>query len=119
VSPTRRCVGCGRSAPKTELLRVALAAAPLAAARESERPRAIVDRAGTLPGRGAYLCRAHDASEPARVERACLRRATRRGALARALRAAVTLDRELVESPEAGEAGRSPASRAPLFFIPS
>jgi predicted RNA-binding protein YlxR (DUF448 family) len=75
--PHRRCVGCGRVAPKSELLR-------LAAAQSSGKPaRAIVDPPARLPGRGAYLCRAADASRPAA---ACLARASRRGGIARALR---------------------------------
>jgi len=60
--------------------------------------RAVIDRDGTLPGRGAYLCRAANGGPPSGVERACLQRAIRRGAIARALRSAVTLDPELVES---------------------
>jgi len=51
-----------------------------------------------MPGRGAYLCRPPQASAHAPVERACLERALRRGGIARALRCAVTLDREFVES---------------------
>jgi predicted RNA-binding protein YlxR (DUF448 family) len=95
--PRRRCVGCGRIAPKTELLRIALAV-------ESGRRRAIVDHDGTLPGRGAYLCRAADVDSPTRAAGSCLQHANRRGAIARALRSAVTLDRELVESPDSGKA---------------
>jgi predicted RNA-binding protein YlxR (DUF448 family) len=56
---------------------------------------AVLDRAGTLPGRGAYLCRRPGAGEPAAD---CLSQAMRRGAIARALRCAVTIDPELVES---------------------
>jgi predicted RNA-binding protein YlxR (DUF448 family) len=57
--------------------------------------RAVLDRAGTMPGRGAYLCRGAVPEEPA-VE--CLALAGRRGGIARALRCAVTIDPELVES---------------------
>jgi predicted RNA-binding protein YlxR (DUF448 family) len=53
----------------------------------------VLDPAGTLPGRGAYLCRAGDL--PAAE---CLRLAERRRGLSRALRCAVTLDPETVES---------------------
>ncbi len=53
------------------------------------------DRDGTMPGRGAYLCRAGGADAPAAD---CLARAIRRGGIARALRAAVTLDPKIVES---------------------
>jgi hypothetical protein len=48
-----------------------------------------------MPGRGAYLCRAHG---PGGVAGACLERAIRRGAIARALRARAAFDPELVES---------------------
>jgi predicted RNA-binding protein YlxR (DUF448 family) len=110
-------VGCGRTAPKTELLRIALDV-------DGERARAIVDRDGTRPGRGAYLCRerialvgADAGPGSAVVARSCLQRATRRRAIARALRSAAALDPELVESPEGGEAGPTPVRPAPLFFI--
>jgi predicted RNA-binding protein YlxR (DUF448 family) len=86
--PRRRCVGCGRIAPKSELLRVALARAPRGA-------YAAYDATRTMPGRGAYLCAGTRASQPARE---CLALATRRGAFARALRCAVTIDPKLVES---------------------
>ncbi|HSZ06626.1 MAG TPA: YlxR family protein [Solirubrobacteraceae bacterium] len=88
--PRRRCVGCGRIAPKSELLR-------LAADPDGERPprRVLLDPAGEMPGRGAYLCRGQG---PALADPACLERATRRGGIARALRSPVTLDRKLVES---------------------
>jgi predicted RNA-binding protein YlxR (DUF448 family) len=84
-------VGCGRIAPKAELLRIA--AVPGGA---GDRAEAVCDPAGRLPGRGAYLCRAADAAMPAGD---CLARATRRGGIARALRCAVKLDPKLVESP--------------------
>jgi len=48
-----------------------------------------------MPGRGAYLCRGEQPELPAAE---CLERAQRRGAIARALRSAVTLDPKLVES---------------------
>jgi len=93
--PRRRCVGCGRIAPKSELLRIAIVDEDGEAAGEAAK-RAVLDRAGTMPGRGAYLCRrARTGGEPAS---ACLALAARRGGIARALRCAVTLERELVES---------------------
>jgi uncharacterized protein len=99
VSPRRRCVGCGRLAPKSELLRIVAQRG----AREGERAgqtRAVVDPQAVLPGRGAYLCREHDATHPATR---CLSLATRRGGLPRALRTAipgglVLNDSKLVES---------------------
>jgi predicted RNA-binding protein YlxR (DUF448 family) len=102
--PRRRCVGCGRIAPKSELVRIA--ATDRVASGETDRGtagategarsrRAVLDRAGTLPGRGAYLCLGATAGEPAV---ACLALAIRRGGIARALRCSVTIDPKLVES---------------------
>jgi predicted RNA-binding protein YlxR (DUF448 family) len=74
----------------------------LAAVREDESPparrtrRAVIDTTGTLPGRGAYLCRA--AGTRAMLDPDCLRLAERGRGIARTLRCAVTLDREIVES---------------------
>jgi predicted RNA-binding protein YlxR (DUF448 family) len=83
-------VGCGRVAPKSELIRIA-------AVRDgdSSRARAVCDRDKRLPGRGAYLCGDEQRQRPAA---ACLERAIKRGAIGRALRAAVSLDPKLVES---------------------
>jgi len=53
------------------------------------------DRDGTMPGRGAYLCRGADRDGPAPE---CMALALRRGGFARALRCAVTVDPKLVES---------------------
>jgi predicted RNA-binding protein YlxR (DUF448 family) len=78
-------------------LRIAVAGRGQAAESEARRS-AIVDRDGTMPGRGAYLCRSADPSATAAVDRACLERATRRGGIARALRSSVTVDPKLVES---------------------
>jgi uncharacterized protein len=100
--PHRRCIGCGRIAPKAELLRIALGAA-----QSSKRRLATIDHAGTMPGRGAYVCRAEGNGSASAPNRPCLERASRRGAIPRALRAAVTLAPELVESPGgAGAASR-------------
>jgi predicted RNA-binding protein YlxR (DUF448 family) len=57
--------------------------------------RAIIDRDATMPGRGAYLCRGRGEAVPD-VE--CLQRASRRGGIARALRAPATAADKLVES---------------------
>jgi predicted RNA-binding protein YlxR (DUF448 family) len=90
--PRRRCVGCGRVAPKPELVR-------LAASGDARWRVAVIDRKGVLPGRGAYLCGA-TASEPGALtlNPECLALAERRGGVARALRCKVKLDPELVES---------------------
>ncbi len=82
--PHRRCVGCGRIAPKPELLRIAAVGE-----REGRFRRAVLDSAGTLPGRGAYLCRGGEATGEPVAE--CFALAARRGGVARALRCAVTL----------------------------
>ena len=67
--PERLCVGCRRSAPKSELLRIV--AGPDATA--------VMAPAGTVPGRGAYVHRTP----------ACVDAAMETGALARALRVAI------------------------------
>lgn len=96
--PRRRCVGCGRIAPKAELLRIAASAIEQPAAGKRAPRLAVLDERAVMPGRGAYLCRACDAHSPSRPHPDCLRRANHRGGIARALRSAVTLDHELVES---------------------
>jgi predicted RNA-binding protein YlxR (DUF448 family) len=68
--------------------------------RDGSLGRVVLDRAGTLPGRGAYLCRADSAAAPAAR---CLALAAKRRAIARALRCSiadrsVTFDPELIES---------------------
>ncbi|CAJ1500297.1 YlxR family protein [[Mycobacterium] kokjensenii] len=68
--PVRTCVGCRKRALTVELLRV------VAVSTENGNGAVIVDRAGNLPGRGAWL---HPVAE-------CLHAATRRRAIARALR---------------------------------
>ncbi len=88
--PRRRCVGCGRIAPKPALVR--LAAVP---SGHQSRPIATFDRAGTLPGRGAYVCRDEHGDAP---NHDCLGLATGRGVLQRAFRRAVDVPSELVES---------------------
>jgi predicted RNA-binding protein YlxR (DUF448 family) len=93
--PRRRCVGCGRIAPKSELLRIAAVEAPDAAPT-----RAVLDVAKRMPGRGAYLCHGATATQPAE---SCLEQATRRGGIARALRRSIPgglalNDAKLVES---------------------
>jgi predicted RNA-binding protein YlxR (DUF448 family) len=62
---------------------------------DSRGRRAVHDPAGTLPGRGAYLC---VGAAPAEPRAQCVAIATRRDAIARALRSAVTIDPKLVES---------------------
>jgi predicted RNA-binding protein YlxR (DUF448 family) len=86
---------------------VRLASVP--AGRES-RAVAAVDRTGTIPGRGAYVCRDEHLDGP---NHDCMRLATRRGALQRALRRAVDVPAELVESHEGGAASRKAGKTGP------
>jgi predicted RNA-binding protein YlxR (DUF448 family) len=72
--PVRTCVGCGRKAPQSELLRFSAPGGTLAP-----------DPDRRLPGRGAYTCRSE----------ACFERARARRAFARVLRRAVTVPVEL------------------------
>jgi predicted RNA-binding protein YlxR (DUF448 family) len=60
--------------------------------------RAVIDPAGTLPGRGAYLCRRAEAGAVAAPNPDCLSLAVSRRGIARALRCAVAVDPKLVES---------------------
>ena len=88
-------MGCGRVAPKPELVR--LAVEPSAATLGT----VVLDARGTLPGRGAYLCRAHadaDQSAEGDADARCLSAALRRNAIARTLRSRVAIDPKLVES---------------------
>jgi predicted RNA-binding protein YlxR (DUF448 family) len=64
--PERTCVGCRIKRPKRELLRIVRTA----------EGRVEVDPLGKSPGRGAYVCR----------DLECVARASRKGALGRALR---------------------------------
>ena len=72
AEPTRSCVGCGRKAPQSELLRFVAKDGALAHGRRE-------------PGRGAYTCR----------RLACFERATSRRAFARVLRRSVRVDSAL------------------------
>jgi uncharacterized protein len=67
----RTCLGCRLARPKPELLR-------LVRGPDGVRP----DPSGKAPGRGAYVHRDRD----------CVREATRRGSLARALRVSLSPD---------------------------
>lgn len=69
MAPTRTCVGCRRRAAKDELVR--LVRTPAGEVRW--------DPAGTVPGRGAYIC----------LDVRCFRAARQRKRLARALRAGI------------------------------
>jgi uncharacterized protein len=71
-APVRTCVGCGRKAPQSELLRFVAKDGALAHGRSD-------------PGRGAYTCR----------RLACFERAASRRAFARVLRRSVRVDSAL------------------------
>ena len=65
----RKCVGCGESRPKQELLRIVM----------TPEGRVMIDRGGKANGRGAYLCDDPD----------CLARARKRNSLNRSFRKTV------------------------------
>jgi len=79
-------------------VRIAVAARDPADISRTAGHLAVVDRACTMPGRGAYLCRDDDDRRNTLVNGACLERAIQRGGVARTLRTRVTLQREIVES---------------------
>jgi predicted RNA-binding protein YlxR (DUF448 family) len=59
----------------------------------------VIDRDGSLPGRGAYLCASAGADAPMVTPAAdCLAAATRRGGLDRAFRTPVSVTPDFVES---------------------
>jgi predicted RNA-binding protein YlxR (DUF448 family) len=72
TEPIRSCIGCGRKAPQTELLRFAAIDGQL------------VPGAG-VPGRGAYTC----------PRLPCFERAVSRRAINRTLRKTVQIDQKL------------------------
>jgi predicted RNA-binding protein YlxR (DUF448 family) len=77
-------------APKPELVRLASVSTG-----RKRRATATIDSTGTLPGRGAYVCRAEACEHPSRE---CMKLATRTGTLQRAFRGAVEVPVELLES---------------------
>jgi predicted RNA-binding protein YlxR (DUF448 family) len=83
--PERRCLGCGRSAPKAELAR-------FAAIRDGERAVLVHDDRARMGGRGLYVCRRPDCFERAAKRRAFARAARLRGV---ALEIDPALEREL------------------------
>jgi predicted RNA-binding protein YlxR (DUF448 family) len=72
TEPLRSCVGCGRKAPQSELLRFVAKEGRLVAAR-------------TGPGRGAYTCR----------RLSCFERAVARRAFNRTLKRSVQVEPQL------------------------
>jgi hypothetical protein len=83
-------VGCGRRAPKCELVRLAVVA------EDGTGTQVIaIDRGRNQHGRGAYLCLGPREHVPARE---CLVRASRNDGLVRTLRCRAPMSHELVES---------------------
>ncbi len=78
-------------APKPELVRLAVVTSG------EGRGAATLDRAGTLPGRGAYLCRDPRRDGP---NGECASLASKRGGLQRAFRRAVEVPGDLAGSLE-------------------
>jgi predicted RNA-binding protein YlxR (DUF448 family) len=76
-------------APKSELMRLVAVHGP------GRGALAVHDKAGTMPGRGAYLCRGESPGAPASE---CYALAARRGGIGRTLRCAVTVELEGLES---------------------
>ncbi len=70
--PERRCIGCGETKPKPELIRVV----------RSPEGQVSLDPTGKKSGRGAYLCRSA----------ACLKRAVKSRQLARNLECEIPED---------------------------
>jgi uncharacterized protein len=68
-APVRTCAGCGRKAPKSELVRFAA-------------PEGVLTAGKALPGRGVYTCR----------RLSCYERALARRAFARTLRKPVRVE---------------------------
>ena len=82
ADPVRRCAGCGRRAPQSELVRFAACDGELVAGR-------------TAPGRGAYTCRSL----------VCFERASAQRGFARVLRRPVRIDPSLARLYTGGSHG--------------
>ena len=72
TDPTRSCIGCGRKAAQSELLRFVA-------------PEGVLTPGTTKPGRGAYTCR----------RLSCFERAVARRAFSRTLKRNVRVEPEL------------------------
>ncbi|HWS57731.1 MAG TPA: YlxR family protein [Actinotalea sp.] len=93
TGPVRTCVGCRERGQRSDLVRVA-------AVTDGEGDLAVVDRATSLPGRGAWL----------HADLNCLELAERRRAFPRALRAG-SLDTTPVRTYLEAQAAGRPAAR--------
>ena len=81
--PQRRCVGCGISKNKSDLIRVVRSPAPAA---PDDVPEVSIDLKGKKSGRGAYICR----------DEACLKKALKARKFERSLE--IKISEELAES---------------------
>ena len=97
--PERRCVGCGGTFPKKELIRVVRIPEPKDGEPTPER-RVFLDPTGKKSGRGAYLC----------INPACLAKARKTGRLHTALDAEIS--EEVYEALAAELAKCTPADDA-------
>lgn len=79
--PERRCVGCGGTFLKKELIRIVRLPEPKEG-EEAPPQKVILDRTGKKSGRGAYLC----------MNPTCLAKARKSGRLHTALNAEITDD---------------------------
>ena len=70
--PMRRCVGCGQSKPKQELVRIVVS-----------EDGAVIDPTGRANGRGIYVCKGSDQ---------CIALAKKKNAFGRNLHAEVTAE---------------------------
>ena len=77
--PERRCVGCGGTFPKKELIRVVRIPEPKEGEPVPER-RVFLDPTGKKSGRGAYICRSRE----------CLEKAIKKKSLERALKCSIS-----------------------------
>ncbi len=74
--PQRTCIGCRRVRAKAELVRLVRRADGMVG----------IDRAGAVPGRGAYVCSAPE----------CVEQALKRGRLARAFKGKAEASEEVI-----------------------
>ncbi|GAA4733434.1 hypothetical protein GCM10023216_27210 [Isoptericola chiayiensis] len=81
TGPLRTCVGCRGRDLRSDLLRLVLSPS-------DREPRLVVDKRGSMPGRGAWI----------HPDLACLELARRRRAVPRALRVAGPLDLDEVRA---------------------
>lgn len=77
-SPMRKCVGCGKSFPKTELIRIV----------KNKELGIMIDNSNKLNGRGVYICKSID----------CLNNARKNNEIKRNLR--TNIDEELYDELE-------------------